>query len=474
VSVAAAQILWTSPESSRPARVAEVSLILGVAIAVLAFGGTERVSFAVVEVLFLLTGILLLVYPRRQSLSFARGIFWGPLAFIGWVLLQLCPLPISVASWIELVRGKGSGHAHYAALTIEPFATRVHLLILLTCIVGFFLAYIVAQDRRCKRHFAIAIIALGLFEAFYGFVQYLSGWQHIFGYVKKYDLEEATGTYINRNHYAGLLEMALPFALAFAAYEFGRFREKHPRLFNHLKRLAKRSSLQRLLFWLSVAAVIFGGMVCSKSRMGIISVLLSSSVMFALVSLSRVDRRIGLTLGSAFLVLSFGLAAWIGAGPIVERFEGMKQEYSSDDNTRLSIWRDSLHLIRRHPWAGTGLGTFPIAFTAVQTGFLGQFVNHAHNDYLELASDLGIPAALGLIAAMIWILARAVETFRIAESSLDRFLALGCTGSIAAILLHSFTDFNLYIPANCLVFVSILGLTLGLRLQQLRHSNPSR
>jgi hypothetical protein len=53
-----------------------------------------------------------------------------------------------------------------------------------------------------------------LFEAFYGLIQYLTDWQQIFTYVKKFDLEEATGTYINRNHYAGLLEMILPFSLA--------------------------------------------------------------------------------------------------------------------------------------------------------------------------------------------------------------------------------------------------------------------
>jgi O-antigen ligase len=474
MSVAAAQISWRTREDSGPAKIAEVSLVGGICVAVLAFGGTEPASFALIEILLLATGIFLLVYPAQQKFSFSGGILFAPSALLAWVLLQLFPPP-AWTWWGGLAQRKAWGQgARLAVLTIEPFATRVHFLTLLTCIVGFFLAYIIGQDCRCRRHFAIAIISLGLFEAFYGSVQYLSGWQRIFGYVKKYDVQEATGTYINRNHYAGLLEMALPFALAFGSYEFGNLRQKHPRLFNHLKRLAKRLSLQRFFFWLSIAAVLFGGIVCSKSRTGIISALLSASLMFALTSLSRVERKIGLTLGMTFLLLSLGLAVWIGAGPIVERFEGVAQEYSSGDYTRISIWRDSVRLIRQHPWAGTGLGTFPIAFTAVQTTFLGQFVNHAHNDYLELASDLGIPAALGLVIVVVWILARAVQTFRTSESSLERFLALGCTGSIAAILLHSFTDFNLYIPANALLFASILGFTMSLWKQRVHHATEAR
>jgi len=127
------------------------------------------------------------------------------------------------------------------------------------------------------------------------------------------------------------------------------------------------------------------------------------------------------------------------------------------------MWRDALPLIKRHPWLGTGLGTFPIAYTSGQTAFLGQFVNHAHNDYLELAADLGIPAALILFASILFILARAIRSFLSGERDFDRIVALGCVGSIVAILLHSFADFNLYIPANALLFSAILGLAVSVR-----------
>ena len=99
-----------------------------------------------------------------------------------------------------------------------------------------------------------------------------------------------------------------------------------------------------------------------------------------------------------------------------------------------------------------------MAFTAVQSTFLGKFVNHAHNDYLEIASDVGIPAAILLFGSIVLLLRRVAKTVSLAEGRFEKAVALGCLGSIVAILLHSLTDFNLYIPANALVFSVILGL----------------
>src|SRR5215469_5974197 len=108
-----------------------------------------------------------------------------------------------------------------------------------------------------------------------------------------------------------------------------------------------------------------------------------------------------------------------------------------------------------------GRGPFPIAYTAFQSTFLTKFMNHAHNDYLEISADLGIPAAVALFAGIVWVLFGGIRTFLRAESRFERNTALACVGSIATILLHSMTDFNLHIPANALVLATILGITLA-------------
>jgi O-antigen ligase len=214
---------------------------------------------------------------------------------------------------------------------------------------------------------------------------------------------------------------------------------------------------------LSVSVVLCAALIFSRSRMGMLSAASSVLIIFALVMISRFHGRMSSLLAAAFIILSICLAVWIGPGPIVSRFQTVNEEYSLGGQSRLSIWRDALPLLKEHPWLGTGFGTFPIAYTGGQTAFLGQFVNHAHNDYLEFAADLGIPAALILFGSILFILARAIRSFLTGERDFERIVALGCVGSVVAILLHSFTDFNLFIPANALLFSAILGLAGSVR-----------
>ncbi len=124
----------------------------------------------------------------------------------------------------------------------------------------------------------------------------------------------------------------------------------------------------------------------------------------------------------------------------------------------MSIWRDTLTLIHQHPLFGTGLGTFSVAYTSVQSAFLTLLVDHAHCDYLEVVSELGLPGGILVFGSIFWILARAVRRYRKTEDRFEAAVCLGCIGSIAAILVHSVADFNLYIPANALVFTVTLAL----------------
>jgi O-antigen ligase len=439
---------------------AEVTLISGIVVAVLAFGGTEAASFSLVEILYGALGIVLLVRWREGVPLREAGIVVVPGMLVGMALLQLCPVP---AEWLRGIGGANADvvGARFSTLTIDPYATRVQLLILVTCVIGFVVTNVVSRDPGARRRFIRAFIGLGMFEALYGLTQYLTGWQKIFGYEKKFDLEEATGTYINRNHYAGFLEMVLPFALALALYALAK-QQKTRSSAGALGAYAGGAEFYKVVGRLAIAVLMFAALIFSRSRMGILAAAVSTLLMLGLFASGRSHRRAGLAICGVFLAVTAAVAVWIGAGSVVERFEGVREETAGGDHSRISIWRDTVRLIGRHPWMGTGLGTFPIAFTAVQTTFLNEFVNHAHNDYLELASDVGVPVAAMVVAGFLLLLARAVRAFYSAERRFDRFVALGCTGSIAAILLHSLADFNLYIPANSLLLATISGLTLRL------------
>ena len=219
--------------------------------------------------------------------------------------------------------------------------------------------------------------------------------------------------------------------------------------------LVARENLPRLGLGLFAVITMTAAILASRSRMGIIAAV-SSIALMALFS--GYQRRAAVSIAAVTMICVTVLVLWIGAGSAFGRFGKISDEYQNTEDSRLSIWKDSLRLVGAHPLLGSGLGTFPVAFTPVQSTFLGKFVNHAHNDYLELASDLGIPTALLLFLSIVWLLIRLAKKIVSVEAGFERTVALGCLGSVTAILLHSLTDFNLYIPANALLFSLILGL----------------
>jgi O-antigen ligase len=391
-----------------------------------------------------------------------------PASLIGLVIFQLIPMP---GALLRLLRPdnpawsptlSGSDNHSSSSLSIAPYNTRIHLMLVVCCAAVFFFARMLGQDRVRRRRLVTWLVALGTFEALYGLVQYLTGWQKIFAYVKKYNLDEATGTYINRNHFAGFLEMVIPFGVALVLYENAKLPRKvmPGRNVNaRIKRVLGGRKLSRIGLWLFAATVMVAGLFFSLSRMGIISAIASLAVMAAF---SGFQRKAGLWFAAGIMASGMILVLWMGAGPTLGRFGTISEEYTSADESRWSLWKDTARLIGGHPLLGSGLGTFPVAFTRVQSTFLGQFVNHAHNDYLELASDLGIPAAALFFGSTGALLVRVARKAASSEVSFERAMALGCLGSIAAILLHSVADFNLYIPANALVFSLILGLAASI------------
>jgi O-antigen ligase len=85
-------------------------------------------------------------------------------------------------------------------------------------------------------------------------------------------------------------------------------------------------------------------------------------------------------------------------------------------------------------------------------------VDHVHNDYLELASETGLPGAALLFLPILALFIKMVIAFLDDSRGYRRAVLLGCIGSTVALLVHSMTDFNLQIPANALIFSVILGI----------------
>lgn len=435
--------------------IVELGLSIAVCFAVLAFGGTAG-FFLISQLMVLGTAAFVLAAGSPFPRSSIRGPCVAALLLVGLVLLQVLPLPSSLALLFGEQRNDLPGE--YFTLSIAPYQTVSHLLLLITYVTAFFLALVIARDSNSRKRIVLFLICLGTFEALYGLGQYLAGWQHIFTYAKKYYLEDATGTYINRNHFAGFLEMVLPLTLALALPEVRRLARVDARHSRRAGSIFSSPELTRVVLWLFLASLIFTALLFSHSRMGIISGAASSIAVLALARSSHLSARIRALIGALLLFAVAALVVWIGSGSVITRFERVGQEYGQTGQNRLSIWRDTLKLIRRHPVAGSGLGTFAVAYPSVQTAFLNLVVDHAHCDYLEVATELGLPGGMLLFGSIFWVLAQAVRRSPKIEDRSESAICLGCTGGMIAILLHSFTDFNLYIPANALVFSILVAL----------------
>jgi O-antigen ligase len=131
-------------------------------------------------------------------------------------------------------------------------------------------------------------------------------------------------------------------------------------------------------------------------------------------------------------------------------------------DTRVAIWRDTMQLIASQKWTGTGPGAYERGLYRFKTAKPVNTVDFAHNDYLQLLAELGIPGCILLAGLAGWIIRRPLNVALRSRRSPHWAFAVGLLGAFLAIGIHSLTDFNLYIPANLLALAWLAGLALSL------------
>jgi O-antigen ligase len=383
--------------------------------AVLAQGTTEAWSEAVLEIG---AGVLLVwwcVTELRAEAIEVRGnaLLW-PLAGL-WILAMVQSLP---------------GMSAYA------FATRIELLKGSAVLVLIFLAVQAFRTVQDWREFVWFLLALGFVVALLGIVQHFTfnGKMYWFREMKYGGVP--FGPYVDRNHFAGFVELVAPPGLAV---------------------LVLRAERRDLLPLVAVFTLLpIGALFLAASRGGIIAFFCEVIVLTVLVAMRQQEWKT-LAAGVLVLFLASAMVGWIGIGRSLERFA----EYRALEVTearRAEMTRDSWRIFLDHPLLGTGFGTLQQVFPKYETLYDGLVVNHAHDDYVELLADGGI--AGGLLGA--WFLAelfrQGAKSLRASHSSLDLALHIGAITACVGLLVHSFSDFNFHIPANALIFMLLAAL----------------
>jgi len=296
--------------------------------------------------------------------------------------------------------------------------------------------YIVVNNintREKIKRIAIVIIAVGCLLSITGLIQYLGG-------LSDHSRQFLSGPYVNHNHFAGYLELVIPLSIGMLLIPVDRGKKII---------LTYCSIIMVVALALTMSRGGWTGLVCSLLVMG-----------FLLARRESYSKKVYIVL-SFVIIIGFTLTI-IALNPLIERLSTVedisKNLYTYD--LRMRTWHGTVRMIKDHPFTGTGIGTFAIAFPKYRVPGLQGLLVHTHNDYLQVVSEMGI-FVLGIIIWLIFSTLRAgFKTFFRTRSNFKQGITLGATAGIVAILIHSFVDFNLHIPANAILFTVVAALLM--------------
>jgi O-antigen ligase len=390
-----------------------IGLCLLLAFSVLSFGAVEVWSQSLLEMgaalLFLGWAVLAFRNPNAK-------IRWSPL---NWPLLGFVGIGLSQLAF----RG-----------TAYPFLTRTELLKLAAYLLIFFLTAQAFRTRAELSQLAWFVVALCFAVSLFGIIQYFTSDNELYWIHNLKIQGEPFGPFVNRNHFAGFLELTLPVGLALMIFR----------------------SVRRDLFLLTTLLTIvpISAVVLSGSRGGIVGFAFEVGVLALLARSGRTrlgKGSHGIAIGILMLA-ALALIGWVGAGRAIERFSKLSSHEIPTDR-RVSMFRGAAHIFLAYPVKGCGLGTLVDVYPRYETAYDGKLVDHVHNDYIEALAETGILGGLcGL--AFLWLFYREARKHFIAEQGhLSRALHAAAIAAVSGLLVHSFVDFNLHIPSNALFFL---------------------
>lgn len=412
------------------------ALLLLLALTPLPYGAVETWSTALWEIcVFAVT----LMWAAQSAIEGRLKIAANPLA-----LPMIALLIVAIVQILPMASGGDRQTISYDAYVTSQAAIKIFASI---C---FFLLFATFVNDDNRRYLAVnVIIAVCVLIALVGIGQSYIGkalWQR-----------GAFGPFVNRNHFAGFLEMGVGLA---GGLIVGRV----------VKQLM-------LAVYASCALALCAGVALSASRGGVLA--LAAEIAFlAVVAIpnfisSRKSKqserpgRAGVLLRSA-AALVLGFAA-LGAATLLVGSEGLIQNISqtqsevqgelpaSERFSRRDIWSATSRMIKDHPYLGVGLGAFQFVYTRYDQSSGAQRVEQSHNDYLQIVADAGLAGGLIALLFVVLLFARGFSAAQ-THNREKRAVALGALAGCFAIAVHSFVEFNLQITSNAQLFLALAAL----------------
>jgi O-antigen ligase len=431
-------------------------LIFIIIFSCLARGAVALIPLAIVEIS---AGFIILYWLIemiiKKNLSFIKAGFFMPIAlFFTLIFFQLLPLPLG---FLKIISPKTATLYTYLlphgvtenlfSLSVYPYATILELLKMATYF-GIFLFIINKLETKGQCDLILnTIIALGTCISIFAFIQ-----RYVFAQ-QAVSAISANGPFFNKNNFAGYINMVIPLALGYFLYE---------------KSLNKKALYGACIATMSLALFL------SLSRAGILVYILGL-IFILLLSRAKValkERTVILTVWIAVILISFLFLidtkiVWKALVSLFkkETLVVLGHGYSWGDIVR--IWKD-------FPAFGSGLGTF-VNMSGIYKSTVNQnlFV-YAHNDYLQLLSEAGLAGAVLIFLFFTQYFRSLLGVWMKRRDTYAVCMVFGAVASLSVMLVYSFLDFNLHIPANALLFIIILGLAYRIAFTQFREKNEVR
>jgi len=403
-----------------------LGLVLGILVfAPLALGAVDAWAFLVVQAM---TIVVMLVWALRIWISPKPKLLWPPLC---WVVLAFAIYAV----------------ARYLTADIEYVARQEMIQVVMYAFLFFAIVNnLYRQEFSQIICFTLIFLAMGI--AGYAVYQFVTKSGHVWNYTTLYP-GRASGTYISPNDLAGFLEMVLPLAVAYIL-------------------AGRMTPVLRILLGYS-ALVIMAGLVVTFSRGGWAACAVGLLAVLGILLSSRNHQL------PAFLLLVFLL----GGGTIfVTKYLAKNVTYTQranetssgggiQYNMRRDLWLAAAQMWRDNFLWGVGPAHYNYRFPAYRSQRVQMQPDRAHNDYLNLLADWGavgggiVFAGAAIFGIGLWQTRRNVrrveKEFKSGNSNRLAFY-VGAAGALLALAAHSAVDFNLHIPANALIGITLLAL----------------
>lgn len=383
--------------------------------------------------------------PILDSLRRGSGKLLLPLlALIIFALVQLIPSVRDIA-----------GVNVQWTLSWDPLATKSFIVELCALIAFAWLVIRYTTSERRLLFLIEVIITIAFLSALFGLLRQAT--QQQTGFVLP-QLRVGFGyaQFINTNHFAFLMEMAVGLALGMV--------------------VSRGVSRPRVIIFLVAAVVMWLAVIRGNSRGGIVSMLCQVVLLgiFALsgrrsegagkVLESRIKRwAVSLSLIAVLLIGSVAAVIFVGGDPLASRMDTLSielnQKTAQTYTLRQNIWQATWALIKDHPVGGVGFGAYWIAISQYHRASGETTPQQAHNDYLELMASGGVIAlAIGLWFVIVFtgVARRAVHN----RSQLRRAVVAGAIVGIITVAIHSLVDFGLHISINAMLFAALVAFVV--------------